>query len=222
MTDMPSFDFSSCSFTDGEALAEAEKANSGGGGSVFKPGKYDARIAAALYRGPCKGDPTWGDFQLDLEGAGGKSIRAFIQVPFRDFKFGSKGTLFPFRKTKALLAALGYSTDFKDVPASMKACFAKPEKLVGRTVAIDVGYERSFVHYAGKAPSGAKRYVIMDQDKNPVRDAQLNVVEFPDFESAMAWAEEKKLDVDKFPRVLAFEASAGKPAVDASPLRKPW
>jgi hypothetical protein len=205
--EMPRFNFSKSSIkTDEELQAAAEASNKGS--KFFQPGKYEVVIDAVEYKGPAKGDPTWGNLEVTYKGAGEKTIRDYILVPFQDVKYGDKGTLFPFRKVQNFGESLGTTVTMANLEAAMKALFANPEKLKGRPVSIEVGYRKGHVKYLGKHDDGTKRYGIVDRDGNSVRDADMKSVEFPDFEAALGYAEDQKIPVDKFVNVLSYEKSS--------------
>lgn len=216
--EIPRFNFSNCSIKTDEEL-NAVQENSKKEDKFFKPGKYEVVIDSVEYTGQAPNDPNWGKLTVTYKGTGEKTIKDFLLIPFADVKYGVKGTLYPFRKIQKFGQALGTEVTVKTVEAAMKQLFANPVKLKGRAVGIEVGYEKGHVKYMGKTPEGSKQYSLADRDGNPIRDNAMNVAVFPDFDAAYAYAEENKIPVDRFPRILDYAQSS---LAAAAPAKSDW
>lgn len=216
--EIPRFNFANSSI---KTAAELDTADKGKGvDKFFKPGKYDVKIESVEVVGACKNDPTWCDVKVQYRGTGEKTIRDFLMVPTSDIKYGSKGVLMPFRRLQAFAGALGHDLQPENVGDVLKALFANPTKLIGHTVAIEVGYRKGYIHYTGKNEAGEKKYVIMTAEGSVLRDpATLQTVEFADFDAAKAYAVENKLPVSFFCDVVGVARSA---AATTTASSIPW
>lgn len=217
MSEMPKFDFSKSALKSDDDLTAVSGEGAGKKEKFLKPGRYDVKIAALEFQGVAKNDANWGNMLAVYETADGRSIRDYFMIPFSDHLYGEKKTAFPFQKLVKIAAAYGQALTVANTADVMKALFAKPEKLVGMPVTIEVGFEGGFIHYAGKNRDGGKRFQIYGADHNPVRDAAtMTPIEFPDFSAAEQYATANNLNFDKWPRVLQIARSAAavaKPAV---------
>jgi hypothetical protein len=105
------------------------------------------------------------------ENAAGQIYNHYVQVPTSKLTFtvntqkGPKESAFMFVKFKAFCAGIGEvaSADPTLLTALMKRFFTKPEKLVGKTLEITLGYKGSFLQYLeGKGEDAV--YAIMNND----------------------------------------------------------
>lgn len=205
--EMPRFDFSGATIKTDEELVAAEAGDKKKGDKYFRPGQYDVVIEDVVFQGMAAKDPNWGKLAITYK-AGEKTIMDFVLIPFKDVTYGENKTLFPFKKVQNLASALGTPVTIATLGDSMKTLFGRPEKLKGRPVKIEVGYQKGYVKYNGKNAEGATTYILCDKEHNPVRDNSLNVVTFPDFDAALGYATENKIPVDRYVNVLSYTASA--------------
>lgn len=204
---MPRFDFSQCEIKDDEQL-EAKIAEQALGGKYFEPGKYDVVVDDVEFTGLSEKDPTWGNLQVTLKGTNDRTIKSFIMIPFKEVTYGEKKTMFVFRQFRTFCSALGVTVTRANLEETMKTVFAKPERLKGTALSIEVGYQKGYVKYAGKSEDGGAKYTIHTQDGNPVCGPDQRPLIFPDRAAANNYAIENGIAIDKFPRVLSYTASA--------------
>lgn len=217
--ELPRFNFSSATIKTEDELAALE-ATQGKKGDKYlsKPGKYEVVIQTIEVTGPATSDPTWHKVRFTYMDAGERTIRDTVMVPTTDLVYGEKKTLFPFKKLQRFTGALGYELTASNVGEIMKTVFGQLKKLEGRPVSIEVGYQSAYIKYMGK-DGEASVYNIIDRDGNPVRDAELNAVKFPDVDSAKNYAASASIQLG-FANVLAYEKSAA--GVAAQPVAASW
>lgn len=204
--EMPRFDFSGSAIKDDEEL-QSQVDKSTKGSKFFAPGRYDVTIESVTYKGLAK-DPNWGALEVVYKGTGDKTIKDQVQIPFKDFKFnGERGeTMFPFKKVQAFAGALGVEIKRTNAEEALKTLFARPEKLAGRPLKIEVGYRKAYAKYVGKE-GDQKVYNLAHRDGTLESDAN-GAVKFYDYESVEAYANQKNIGFDKFVNVLAYEKSS--------------
>jgi hypothetical protein len=208
-TEMPKFTFNNLEFKDDAELEAFEKEQKGGGyvDKYFKPGQHDVTIADVEINGMSEKDDTWVKLCVHLKGTGEKTIRSYLQVPTDRLKYGAKNSTWPLKTLKNFCAALGQPLPVENIKTVLNNVFAKPEKLVGRPLVIQVGYQKGYVKYVGKGDGGAKLFNIFDKDNNVVRDLDGTAINFPDQAAAMLYADDNKIPVDKYPSVLGYAPS---------------
>src|SRR5688572_353681 len=130
MTELPRFDFSQCAIKDDEELEKALAASQGQS-KFFSPGRYDVTIEEVTYNGLNKKDESWGNLEVVYKGAGEKTIKDYLLIPFKSVDFGEKKTKFPFLKVRQFCAALGVEVKGSNLEESMKSVFGRVEKLKG-------------------------------------------------------------------------------------------
>jgi len=217
--EMPKFDFSNATIRTEEEFAAAEATSGQGDKYLNKPGKYEVVIDSVEYKGLSEKDTNWGKLEVVYKGSGDRTIKDFIQIPFKDTVYGEKKSTYPLKKLRSFCGALGHTINVTTIGDTMKSVFGRPEKLKGQSLSIEIGYNRGHIKYMGKTTEGAKRYQIYDRDNNPVRTADLAVVEFPDFDAALAYAGANNVQVDKFPQILVYAKGA---AATAAPANTNW
>lgn len=213
--DMPKFDFSGCEFQDDSELQTAmDAANKGS--KFFQPGRYEVVIDEVKYEGAAK-DPNWGKLTVVYKGTGEKEQKDFLSIPFKTFKYkGDRGeTLYPFKKIAQFSAALGVEVKQSNVAESMKSLFGRPEKLKGRPLVIEIGYQRAYAKYAGKDGDAAV-YNLITREGTALADATGKVLTFGDREAVEAHATQEKIPFDKFSNVLSYSKSANASSVAES------
>lgn len=214
--EMPKFDFSSCEIATDEQLdAELNKQNNRA--KYFEPGKYDVTIEEAEYMGETAKDPNWGKIGLTFKGTQERTILGMVLVPFRDIYYGAKKTTFPFKQFKGFCTALGVEVKRENLESTLKQTFSRLDKLKGRAISIEIGYQKGYVKYAGKV-NDAATYCLHTQDGNKVCDAEGKVVVFPDRAAAINYATDNGIAIDEYPRVLSYAPVAG----GAAPVAENW
>lgn len=209
MSELPTFDLSQMSFKNDEELNAAEAATGSRDSKFFDPGQYDLRIAAVNFTGMSQKDTTWGKLQFELAGTGEKMMKDTILVPYRDIRYGTNATLLPFKKMKSFLSALGYDVKVETLQETLKAAFSKPERLIGKHVKADIGYDRAYIKYAGKATDGqGSVYEIVQKDKNVVVDNSGNPLRFPSRDAAESFATARSIPIQRFTNILQYQKSS--------------
>jgi len=207
---MPKFNFSKATFTSEAALQEATGKKSGGKESkVMRPGRHEVTISAINELGAAAKDPSWYKFSLILTGTGGKEIRDLIMVPTTDVVYGADKTMFPYNKLKNLLGALGVSLTVDNLGESLNATFGDLASLVGKNLAIEVGYQKSHVRFLRNdigEMTGVR--IVNGRTKQDLVDASGVVLTFPDIAAAEAHVQANNIPYDAFPSVLSYVASS--------------
>lgn len=213
--EMPRFAFENMSFKDdSEVEAYEAKQNEGKKTFVdkhFKPGRYEVVIEKVEFKGKATKDPTWLNVIVHLKGTGEKRINTLIQVPTQDIKYGDKGTLFPYQNYKKFCAAAGREIkSVSDVPATTKALFAQPEKLVDLPIIAEMGYEKAYAQYVGKKEDGSKVYNLIGRDGEAARDADGVILTFGDHAAVELYCNtaSPKIQYSPYLSVRAFDKSA--------------
>lgn len=201
---MPTFDFSKSSIKTTEELEAATPTRNSD--KYFRSGNHEVVIEDVEYRGSAKNDVNWGNLAITYLGAGGKTIKDFVLIPFATLTYGEKKTTFPFKKLQGLVAGLGLQLTPETLPEVMNTLFSKPEVLKGLHVGIDVGYPGAYLKFSR---NGNNESVcnIMQKDGTLLADAGGAVIGFSDRDSALAYAEQKGLRVDSYASVIGYTKS---------------
>jgi hypothetical protein len=206
---MPKFKLAKSEIQTDDVLNAALDAEKGGKNDYFEPGHYDVVIDEVEYMGPAKNDTTWGNFKVTLKGTGEKSINSYILVPFQDYRYGEKKSLFPYRNLKSFCDAIGVTLSTKDIDTTLQTVFGQPEKLKGTSVSIDVGYQKGYVKYHGKTSEGGQKYCLHTRDGNVVcSDLTKQPIVFADRAAAINYAADNGIAIDKYVNVLSYAPSA--------------
>lgn len=218
MSNIPSFNFSGMGLKTDEQLNTALKADQPAAERFFKPGRHEVVVLKSEYTGTAS-DSTWGKFRIEYEGAGGKTIRDTVLVPFSDLSAyktrEGKSSMFPTRKIKAFIEALGEKVTIATLGDVLKSYFGKDNSLVGLNVTIDVGYEGIHTKYLGKKDGKVQVALVTKND-----DVIEGTPAFSSDKEAVAWAENRTppMPVQLFPRVTGYTRSStpNKPRVDSN------
>lgn len=207
---VPKFNFTGSSIKT-EAEMAVEESKSGGGGKYLAPGRHEVSITEVEYKGLAK-DQNWGKFTVTLTGTGDKTTKSFLLVPFRDVMYvgpSGKPTALLYKKFKGFMEALGVTLTVDTLGDVLPTYFGNGGAgLIGKNLAIEIGYEGNYVRYAGKNDDGTKKYnIAFSGGTDLLMDKQLQVINFPDFEAANNYAETHQIKLQKFPEVLAYAPS---------------
>lgn len=167
----------------------------------FAPGNYKLAIKEATLHGVSQKDNTWVTFKLVLGAIDGRTINHYVMVPTErpEFNPGSKNPYFLFTKFQEFMASMGEATDLKKIKLSL---FEKPEKLVGRELDLDIGYEGYHLVREGDA------FKVVDRYGKDVKSSDGSIATYVDRDSAIVGAAELGIDVKRFPSVVKFHAKA--------------
>lgn len=218
MVNVPQFNLnaSNINFETDEAL-QAELAKKGGN-YFTEPCNVDLVIAAAALHANkdtgeifCKGDKSWFNVKLTLKSADDKSIDHWVQVPTDKLEFGEKGTLAVFRKLQEFLIGLGEVVTIAKMQSILEKNFIDLDKLVGKKVNVDLGYEGPYV---AKVPD-TEEYAVYVKG-HALKDDGVEV-RLPDRSSAIQYAKSQGIDPG-FIHILKFTAkkAPAKPSKAAS------
>ncbi len=202
---MPKFDFSKSTVKTTEELeALAPKR---GESKFFRPGRHEVVIAGVEYTGTAK-DPNWGKLTITYGGTGEKTIKDFVLIPFSDIKYGEKQTVYPFKKLQNLVAGLGLVLTPENMGDVMTTLFKDTTVLTGLHLIIEVGYQNGHLKFSR---NGADESVVNIVEKNGdllTDGVSKEALIFSDADSALAYAEQKGLKVDRFVNVIGYDKSA--------------
>lgn len=160
----------------------------------------------------CTKDVTWFNVKASLETEDGKSKDIYLQIPTTKLMYNeanSKKPYFVFRKLSEFMAAVGVELTADNVSEVVPAFFsgdgvalATPEKLVGQTVTLDIGYSANSIQRTDEGTYNA--YV----KNKPLLGADGKVLEFADPDAAQIKAAELGIakELQRFPDVTKIHA----------------
>ncbi len=202
MSEMPKFDFSKATLkTNSELAGKADN------GKFLRPGRHEVTVQAVENAGIDKNDPNWFQLKVTLKGTGDKTITDYVKIPMRDNVYGQYKSLKPFKRLINLVKGLGADLTVETAGTVLPSLFERAEKLVGRGLAVEVGYENAYGKYV-KTDEGA-HIEIVKTDGQTVNDlATGRPLRFPDSKAAEAHAKGVNIRFDAFTRVLSYDKSA--------------
>lgn len=172
---------------------------------IFKPGDHEVIIKDAKETGPNRRDNDWIDYELQLEGAGGKQIRHWLSVPTTNDESPILDGRFPgstYKKLKSFLQALGVTVDRNNVADALDEYFTDPSRLVGMHVKINVGF-RGIHLETQKGETGSLEYKLVGKNGDSYCDEV-----FDSADAAKAYVQQNDIKgFDDFPKVLSFQKS---------------
>lgn len=177
----------------------------------FAPGLHTVKIVGVDEKGDVASDESWTRLWLKLEGTGEKSTFTGVAFPTESLLFKGEANSYMAQLFLQFVQALGYSTTPSALPGVMAKLFSDTSKLTGLELQVQVGYKKPHLVMQDK-----KFHVMQKYGNKPVlKDGQPAV--FTEREEAHQWAESVKLDLQKFPEVVAFiPAETKKTVVPAS------
>ena len=126
-----------------------------------------------------------------------------VSVPTESLSFNGKDDNYPKTKLLQLLSALGYDVTPKNLGTILEQTFGRPEKMVGRRMKIEVGYDGAHL-----IPSGGK-FNLVSRWGRPLKDkATGEPLSFSDRDSAELYCESNQVKLQKFPVITSFVQSA--------------
>ena len=170
----------------------------------FLPGQHEVEISLLDEKDPVKSDNTWINYWLEVTGTGEKRTGVNVSVPTESLTFNGKEDNYPKTKLLQLLSALGYEVTPKNLATILEQTFGRPEKMVGRRMKIEVGYDGAHL-----IPSGGK-FNLVSRWGRPLKDkATGEPLSFSDRDSAELYCESNQVKLQKFPVITSFVQSAG-------------
>lgn len=138
-------------------------------GKFLDPGRHDVKIKSVELTKQNDKDPTFYNYKVTYENAAGATTRKTFLVPTESLKYaGSQnknGQLFPYTMLAELFRALGETVTPATIWEHIVNYFGK-NKLVGKTLSIDIGYTKAHVAYISK-----DNYELRDRNGNPILGA---------------------------------------------------
>lgn len=169
----------------------------------FLPGQHEVEISLLEEKDPVKSDNTWINYWLEVTGTGEKRTGVNVSVPTESLSFNGKDDNYPKTKLLQLLSALGYDVTPKNLGTILEQTFGKPEKMVGRRMKIEVGYDGAHL-----IPSGGK-FNLVSRWGRPLKDKGTGEpLSFSDRDSAELYCESNQVKLQKFPVITSFVQSA--------------
>jgi hypothetical protein len=205
---IPRFDMSSMTLKDDTELATALKGAASAGDRFFKPGMHEVTVLSSTFEGLVASDPTWGKYKVELEGAGGKLIKDWINVPFKDLMSyndkNGKNSVGPGKRIKLFLEALGATVTIKTLGDTLKTYFSKDNALVGLNVTIEVAYRKNYVKYMGKSGTGENQLRLVTPKDEVIEGTPV----FASYADAHDFAASHNIAVTKYVDVVGYKASS--------------
>lgn len=172
---------------------------------VFVPGSYEVIIKDCLDKGPNRRDADWLNYEVIFEGAGGKQIRTWIDVPTADIsseQLDGRYEYSTYKKLTRFLSALGLDpTNMSEV---LTTYFEDPTKLVGMHVKVEIGYTGSYADFVKN--SAGSGFQLHNKDGSLITDEI-----FESRDAVKAHAQQQGIKGYKdFPEIRKFETSETK------------
>lgn len=165
----------------------------------FLPGQHEVEISLLEEKNPVASDTTWINYWLEVTGTGEKRTGVNISVPTASLAFNGKEDNYPKTKLLQLLTALGYEVSPKNLASILEQTFGKPERMVGRRMKIEVGYDSAHL-----LPSGGK-FNLVSRWGRPLKDKGTGEpLAFSDRAAAELYCETNKVKLQKFPVITSF------------------
>lgn len=169
----------------------------------FLPGQHEVEISLLQEKNPVASDSTWINYWLEVTGTGEKRTGVNVSVPTESLSFNGKDDNYPKTKLLQLLTALGYEVNPKNLASILEQTFGKPERMVGRRMNIEVGYDG--VHLI---PSSGK-FNLVSRWGRPLKDKVTGEpLSFADRSAAELYCESNQVKLQKFPVITSFIASS--------------
>lgn len=122
--------------------------SSGGGGKIFSPGLHTVKVSEVKDLGVSTLDVSWANFMVTYKASDSeKAIRDFVVVPTVSDKFGTEGSNREYAHLINFLFAIGETVTATNIKSLIIKHFENPQKLVGKTTTIRVGYKGYSVKY---------------------------------------------------------------------------
>lgn len=206
MSALPKFNFKNVELDDAALNTMIEESTGKGESKYFRPGKHEVQVVSATYQGQAS-DDTWAKWLVKFQGAGDKETSDLIFVPttkltYRDKK-GNENA-FAVKRLKEFLEALGAEFSVKTLGDTLSVYFGKEDAIKGLNVAVNMGYPGTHIAYLGKNEDGSKRYGLAYRSGDPMEKSPT----FDSFDAAVAYCEEKKIEVKRFIEILKYEPSS--------------
>ncbi len=165
----------------------------------FLPGEHEVEISLLEEKDAVKSDPTWINYWMEVTGTGDKRTGVNISVPTESLSFNGKDENYPKTKLLQLLTSLGYNVTSKNLASILESTFGKPEKMVGRRLRINVGYDGAHLQ-----PKSGK-FNLVSRWGRPLKDkSNGEELSFNDRAAAELYCESNKIKLQKFPVITAF------------------
>ena len=165
----------------------------------FLPGEHEVEISLLEEKDAVKSDPTWINYWMEVTGTGEKRTGVNISVPTESLSFNGKDENYPKTKLLQLLTSLGYNVTSKNLASILESTFGKPEKMVGRRLRINVGYDGAHLQ-----PKSGK-FNLVSRWGRPLKDKSSGEeLSFNDRAAAELYCESNKIKLQKFPVITAF------------------
>lgn len=177
----------------------------------FLPGQHEVEISLLEEKNPVAADPTWINYWLEVTGTGSKRTGVNISVPTESLSFNGKDDNYPKTKLLQLLSALGYEVTPKNLASILEQTFGKPERMVGRRMTIQVGYDSAHL-----VPAGGKLNLVSRWGR-PLKDkATGEPLSFADRAAAELYCETNKVKLQKFPVITEFKNAQSEESNESS------
>lgn len=168
----------------------------------FLPGQHEVEISLLEEKKPVASDPSWINYWLEVSGTGGKRTGVNVSVPTESLSFAGKDDNYPKTKLLQLLSALGYDVTPKNLATILEQTFGKPERMVGRRLTIQVGYDGPHLMPASGKFNLVSRWGRALKDK-----ATGEALSFADRAAAELYCETNKVKLQKFPVITEFKVA---------------
>jgi hypothetical protein len=178
--ELPVFKFNKSDVVSVEEFEKAKADIENGGKKRLEVGNHDLKVVSLHANSQNATDPSWYSYKITLADSEGREIRHYAMIPTKSARFekeGSKQPYFLFIQLQKLLNAFGIQLSPNDL--SPLAKLIGEDKLVGKTVNVDVGYDGPHVKMLEKGV-----YTIVDKNDQQLRDEEGETLTYPDFDSA--------------------------------------
>lgn len=169
----------------------------------FLPGQHEIEISLLEEKKPVAADSTWINYWLEVTGTGSKRTGVNVSVPTESLSFNGKDDNYPKTKLLQLLNALGYEVTPKNLATILEQTFGKPERMVGRRMIIEVGYDGAHLTL------NAGKFNLVSRWGRPLKDkATGEALVFSDRAAAELYCETNQVKLQKFPVIIEFKPAS--------------
>lgn len=159
---LPSFKVNSKPEISQEEFNLNKKGTGTGGKFLQEPGTYDMVIKEVSFKDvPDDKDSAWINSTILLD-HNGKTLKYFLSVPTEcrnGFLYGAEKVTWPLEKVQKFFRGLGLSFDFDNGMSQVAALFGNPDKLIGKTIKVRLGYNGPHVKYVDQ-----NTRIVVDKD----------------------------------------------------------
>jgi len=188
MTNIPSFKVGSKPTLSEQEVDSHRKSTSK---FIDEPGTYDMLIKEVAFAAQTEAkDSAWIQTTITLDHFG-KTLKYWLSVPVEcrnGYLYGDSKSTLQLDKLRGFFRGLGLIFDFDNGMSQVGAIFGSPDKLIGKSLKVRLGYQGPHIKYVGK-----DEFKIVDKDHVTEKVGGT----FATKDAALAHAREEGLKIDQ-------------------------